>query len=138
MKFYKGCETFSFFISTYVIFLIQILYVYYIEDDISKEAKEKNQVLIIHKAIYAFFFFLTFFSHSVTSFFDPGIINKSNNKQMLEFYNSIYQGIFKAKKKYEKFNLISKDEDSSDEENENFNDENSPNNIYNTNENTEI
>ena len=127
MKFYKGCETFSFFISTYVIFLIQILYVYYIEDDISIEAKEKNQVLIIHKAIYAFFFFLTFFSHSVTSFFEPGIINKSNNKQMLEFYNSIYQGIFKAKKKYEKFNLISKDENSSDEEDENINDENSPN-----------
>ena len=138
MKFYKNCESLSFFISTYFVFLIQILYVYNIEDDISIEAKEKNQVLIIHKGIYAFFFLMTFFSHFVTSFFNPGVIKKSNNKQMLEFYNFINRDIIKIKENYEKFNFIPKEENSSDEENENSDDENSPNTIYNPNENSKI
>ena len=138
MKIYKNCESFSFLISTYFVFLIQILYVYNIEDDIIKEEKEINQVLIVHKFIYAFIFLMTFFTHFVTSFFDPGIINKSNNKQMLEFYNSINKDIIRIKKNYEKFNLIPKEENSSDEENEHSDGEDNPNTVSNPNESSRI
>ena len=130
MKFYKNCESLSFLISTYVVFFIEILYVYYIEDYISIE---KNMTLIIHKGIFAFMFFMTICSHFVTSFFDPGIITKSNNKKLLEFYNSINKEINKIKQKYEKYNKFEsdKDDDLSDEENELSEEDNSQNTISN-------
>ena len=115
MKFYKDCESFSFWLSTFFVFAIEILYIYFINDDSSKE---KNQVLIIHKLIFYFLFFLKFCSHFATSFVDPGIIEKSNNKEMLEFYNSVNKEILKAKEKYERFNLVTKENESSDEEDE--------------------
>ena len=115
MKFYKDCESFSFWLSTFFVFAIEILYIYFINDDSSKE---KNQVLIIHKLIFYFLFFLKFCSHFATSFVDPGIIEKSNNKEMLEFYNSLYKEILKAKEKYGRFNLVTKENESSDEEDE--------------------
>ena len=135
MKFYKNCESLSFFISTYVVFLIEILYVYYINDDI---CTEKNQVLITHKEIFAFLFFMTICSHFFTSFIDPGIINKSNSKVLLEYYSLINKEINKTKQKYEKFNLLEKDDDLSDEENELSEDENSPNTISNLNDTSRI
>ena len=138
MKIYKNCESFSFLISTYVVFFIQIMYVYNIEDDLSTEEKQINQVLIVHKFIYCFIFLMTFFTHFVTSFFDPGFITRSNNKQMLEFYESVHKDIIKIKKNYEKFNLIPKEENSSDEENEHSDDENAPNTISNPNESSRI
>ena len=82
MKFYKDCESFSFWLSTFFVFAIEILYIYFINDDSSKE---KNQVLIIHKLIFYFLFFLKFCSHFATSFVDPGIIEKSNNKKCWNF-----------------------------------------------------
>ena len=118
MKFYKNCESFSFFMSSFVIFFIQFIYVYTINDDSSTEANIKNTTLIILKFIYYFFFFLKICAHLVTSFSDPGLIKKESNKETLEFYNTLYKDINKAKEKYERFNLVEKDDNSSDEEDE--------------------
>ena len=119
MKFYKSCESLSFFISSFVIFFIQILYVYKINDDISNENNEKNQTLLICKGIFYAFFTLTLCSHFACSFANPGIINKKNNKETLEFYNVTYKEILKTKAKYERVNILEKDKDvNSDEEDE--------------------
>ena len=40
MKFYKGCESLSFFISTYVVFLLHIIFVYSVDDKSSEQLKE--------------------------------------------------------------------------------------------------
>ena len=115
MKFFKSCESFSFFISSYVIFFIQFMYVYTINDD---SCQERNNTLITLKMIFYLIFFLDFCSHFAVSFSDPGIIEKTSNKETLEFYNSLYKDINKSKEKYEKFNVVEKDENSSDEEDE--------------------
>ena len=124
MKFFKNYESFSFFMSTYVVFILQILYVYFIDD---KSCEGTNDILLIHKMIYCFFFILVFYSHLAVSFLDPGIINKINNSEMLEFYNSIYKEIIKIKNKYLRFNVIPKEEEEeeeqfSEEDNDNDND----------------
>ena len=115
MKFFKSCESFSFFISSYVIFFIQFMYVYTINDD---SCQERNNTLITLKMIFYLIFFLDFCSHFAVSFSDPGIIEKTSNKETLEFYNSLYKDINKSKEKYEKFNVVEKEENSSDEEDE--------------------
>ena len=115
MVFFKSCESFSFFISSYVIFFIQFMYVYTINDD---SCQERNNTLITLKMIFYLIFFLDFCSHFAVSFSDPGIIEKTSNKETLEFYNSLYKDINKSKEKYEKFNVVEKDENSSDEEDE--------------------
>ena len=115
MKFFKSWESFLFFMSSYVIFFIQFIYVYTINDD---SCTATNKTLIILKLIYYLFFFLKFCSHFAVSFLDPGIIQKSSNKETLEFYSSLYKEITKSKEKYERFNLVEKDNNSSDEEDE--------------------
>ena len=119
MKFYKSCESFSFFMSTYVVFFIQILYIYKINDDFSVENNEKNKALIICKEIFCVLFTLTFCSHFASSFSNPGIIQKQNSKEILEFYNTTYKEILKTKAKYERVNVIEKEKEIySDEEDE--------------------
>ena len=121
MKFYKGCESLSFFLSSYVVFTIQLLYVYYIDDIIDGEY---NSTLLIHKLIFCLIFILVFYTHCAVSFCDPGIIYKSNNTEMLEFYNSIYKEIIKIKNKYLRFNVIPREEESEEESSEEDNDNN--------------
>ena len=80
MAFYKNCENLSFFLSVHVIFILQILLVFYIED---KESKDENIVLLIHKIIFYLILFLTFYSHLQISITDPGSINYYNNLNIL-------------------------------------------------------
>ena len=56
MKFYKGCESLSFFISTYVVFLLHIIFVYSVDDKSSEQLKETNKTLIMHKEIFSILF----------------------------------------------------------------------------------
>ena len=102
MKFYKGCESLSFFISTYVVFLLHIIFVYSVDDKESVELEEINTTLIMHKRIFSFFFIITFISHLITSFSDPGSIIAENYLEMLESYNFIYKEINKIKNDYNK------------------------------------
>ena len=111
MKFYKGCESLSFFISTYVVFLLHILMMCSINDKSSEELNEINTTLIIHKQIFFVIFIFTFFSHLVVSFSDPGSIEIENNLEMLESYNFIYKEINQIKNR---FNRTKKKEDSDD------------------------
>ena len=78
MRLYKGCESLSFFISTYFVFLLQILFVYFIDDKNSEAIKEINKTLILHKEIFSVIFILTFISHYFASFSDPGIVEIDN------------------------------------------------------------
>ena len=101
MKFYKGCESFSFFLSTYGVFFLHILLVYCTDDKSCEESDEKiNTTLIMHKRIFFFFFIFTFFAHLITSLSDPGAIENENYLEMLESYNYIYKEINDIKKKY--------------------------------------
>ena len=100
MKFYKGCESLSFFISTYVVFSLHILFVYKIADKIYEESGEINEILIIHKRIIFVFFILAFISHLFASFSEPGSIDHEKNLEILESYNFIYKEINKLKNKY--------------------------------------
>jgi hypothetical protein len=112
MQFYKGCESLSFFISTYVVFFLQILFVYFVDDINSEEMNETNTTLIMHKQIFSVIFIFTVYTHYVVSFHDPGIIEKDNNLEVLEFYNFIYKEINQIKNK---FNRTREREDESDD-----------------------
>ena len=121
MKFYKGCESLSFFISTYVVFLLQILFVYYIDDKSCEELGIVNETLKMHKSIFSVFFLFTFFSHLIASFSDPGAIEYDNNLEILESYSFIYKEINQTKNLF--INSKKKDnntDDSYSEESQSF------------------
>ena len=63
MKFYRGCESLSFFISTYFIFLLHIIFICSINDRNYEEYEDVNKTLIIHKIIIFVFFIFVFVSH---------------------------------------------------------------------------
>ena len=130
MKF-NGWESFSFFMSSYVVFLIQMLYVYYIDDKINKG---ENSTLIMHKRIFTLFFVMKLCCHFFTSFYDAGVINKKNNKQMLEFYNYKYKEILRIKQKFERHNLVPKNNEDALCEAEFIEKENNSNNSSDLNE----
>lgn len=111
MKFYKGCESLSFFISTYVVFILHILFIYSVNDISYEESNETNATLILHKEIISVLFILTFCSHFFASFSDPGSIESENNLEVLESYNFIYKEINQIKIK---FNRTKRKEDSDD------------------------
>ena len=102
MKFYKGCESLSFFISTYVVFFLHIIFVYFVDDKYSEELGEINTTLILHKRIFSFFFILAFICHLITSFSDPGSIVAEKYLEILECYNFIYKEINRIKNEYNK------------------------------------
>ena len=132
MKFFNDCESFSFFISSYVVFLLQIFYVYYIDDEINGGI---NYTLTFHKRIFALIYLMKFCSHCFASFSDAGVINKKNNKLLLEFYNHKYKEIFKIKQKFERHNLVLKEnENALYEVNEIMESENNSNNSSSLNE----
>ena len=49
MKFYKGCESLSFFISTYLVFILHIIFVCSISDKNYEETEGINTTLITIK-----------------------------------------------------------------------------------------
>ena len=113
MKFYKGCESLSFFISTYVVFLLHIIFVYSVDDKSSEQLKETNKTLIMHKEIFSILFIFTFISHLITSLTDPGIIEADNYLETLESYNYIYKEINQIKERYINQRQRKEDNDSS-------------------------
>ena len=117
MKFYKNCESFSFFISTYFIFLLHIFLICSIEDkDYEKSEGTTNKTLIIHKIIIFSIFIFTFFSHLYASFSDPGSIDMENNLKILESYNFIYKEINNIKNKYNRIKRKGEVDDDSSED----------------------
>ena len=116
MKFYKGCESLSFFISTYVVFIIQLSFVYYIDDKSYEEFNEINTTLKMHKIIFSVIFLFTFFSHLFASFSDPGAIESKNNLEVLESYNFIYKEINQIKNKNNRTRKRAKNDDSYSED----------------------
>ena len=115
MKFYKGCESLSFFISTYVVFCLHILLIYSVNDKSCEELDEINTTLIMHKEIILVLFLFTFCSHLIASFSDPGSIEIQNNLEALESYNFIYKEINQIKNKINQ----AKRQDDSDSSNTN-------------------
>ena len=113
MRFYKGCESLSFFISTYFVFLLQILFVYFIDDKNSEAIKEINKTLILHKEIFSVIFILTFISHYFASFTDPGIVEIDNYLEIIESYNFIYKEINQIQKKFIRSKKQNESDDSS-------------------------
>ena len=117
MGFYKDCENLMFFLSVHVIFIMQILLVYFIED---KESSNLNIVLIIHKIIFYIILFLTFYSHLQISVTDPGSIRYYNNLDILEFYYFIYRDINLIIEKSENTKLNNKTNDYDDDDSDNY------------------
>ena len=103
MGFYKSCEGLSFFLSVHFIFILQILLVFYIDD---QECKEGNIILLIHKIIFYIILFLTFYSHLKTAITDPGSINYYNNLDIIEFYYFIYRDINLINEQFKKSNVF--------------------------------
>ena len=120
MKFYKGCESLSFFISTYVVFLLHIIFVYSVDDKSSEQLKETNKTLIMHKEIFSVLFIITFISHLITSLSDPGIIESENYLETLESYNYIYKEINQIKDKYNRRKRNEESDSSYSEESSKF------------------
>ena len=100
MKFYKGCESLSFFISTYLVFILHIIFVCSISDKNYEETEGINTTLINHKKIIFGFYIFAFISHLFASFSDPGSIEPERNLEILEAYNFIYKEINKIKNRY--------------------------------------
>ena len=100
MKFYKGCESLSFFISTYLVFILHIIFVCSISDKNYEETEGINTTLINHKKIIFGFYIFAFISHLFASFSDPGSIEPERNLEILEAYNFIYKEINKIKNKF--------------------------------------
>ena len=117
MGFYKDCENLMFFLSVHVIFFMQILLVYFIED---KESPNLNIVLLIHKIIFYIILFLTFYSHLQISVTDPGSIKYYNNLDILEFYYFIYRDINSIVEKSENAKLNNKTNDYDEDDNDNY------------------
>ena len=120
MKFYKGCESLSFFISTYLVFFLHIFFVFCIEDNTCEESGEINKILIIHKKIIFVIFIFTFFSHFFASFTEPGSIEYDKNIEILESYNFIYKEINIIKNKYNRIKKGEETDENSSDESSNF------------------
>ena len=100
MRFYKDCEGLCFFLSVHFIFFIQIYIVYKVEDKETISQDNENLILLLHKLNFYTIMFLTFYSHFQIAISDPGIINNTNNIDMLEFYYFIYKEIIHLRKEY--------------------------------------
>ena len=92
MSFYKDLGGFVLFILCHIVFILQFLLIYEMNDVINNK---QNIVLIIHKIIYYFFFFLTIISYIKTSLIDPGTISNDNNREIIEFYYFIHKPFIK-------------------------------------------
>ena len=111
----------SFFFKCSCYFILQILLVFFIEDN---ESKDGNIVLLLNKFIFYIILFLTFYSHLQISITDPGSIDYYNNVDIIEFYYFIYRDIISANENLKKSKKWNKDEDEyiprSDEDDKKF------------------
>ena len=121
MKFYKDCEGFCCFLSVHLIFFIQVYLIYKVEDKEISSPENKNILLLFHKLLFYIIMFFTFYTHFQIAKCDPGIIDSTNNIDMLEFYYFIYKDIIQLRNEYnlkydENFNDIYERHYSSDED----------------------
>lgn len=93
---YNSDEIFSLFLC-HLIFLFQIVFVGYIDDEYIKYdiynriVKYQNYYLTLNKSIFYTILFLCFISHIRTSITDPGIIISKNNMNIIEFYHYLHK-----------------------------------------------
>ena len=74
----------------------------------------------MHKEIFSVLFIITFISHLITSFSDPGIIESENYLETLESYNYIYKEINQIKDKYNRRKRNEESDSSYSEESSKF------------------
>ena len=92
MKFNKEPDGIFFFSLCHLLFLVQILFISYIDDEFIKynkyneKIKYQNPFLSFNKSIFYTLVFLTFFSHLKTAITNPGTITSKNNMNVIQFY----------------------------------------------------
>jgi len=92
MGFYKDCGGLVMFILCHSVLIMGFFFIYFITDTIDDK---ENYILTIHKVINFIFLFLSIFCHIKTSLIDPGTIECSNNKEIIEFYNHVHTPLIK-------------------------------------------
>ena len=101
MKFNKEPDGIFFFSLCHLIFLGQILFIAYIDDEYIKlnqynqKIKYQNPYLLLNKSIFYFFVFLSFISHLRTAITNPGYITYKNNMNIIQFYYYIHEPLIR-------------------------------------------
>ena len=102
MRFNKEPDGIFFFAMCHLLFLGQVLFIAYIDDEYIKlnkyrqQIKYQNPYLVFNKSIFYIFVFLSFISHLRTAVTNPGNINIKNNKNMIQFYYYIHEPLIKT------------------------------------------
>ena len=93
---YNSDEIFS-FILCHFIFLFQVVFVGYIDDEFIKYDKYNRQIiyqniyLTLNKSIFYIIVFLCFISHIRTAITNPGKIMSKNNMNIIQFYYYVHK-----------------------------------------------
>ena len=100
MAFYKDVSGVVLLVLILLIFISQFFFIYFIEgrppNNFFQSPKYYyNMVLLVHKIIYYIILFLSSYSYLLTAFVEPGEINPSNNKEIIEFYYVIHEPLIK-------------------------------------------
>ena len=101
MKFNRDPDGIFFFAICHLVFLGQIIFIAYIDDEYIKynQYNEKiicqNPYLIFNKAIIYALIFLSFISHVKTAITNPGYISYKNNMNIIQFYYYIHEPLIK-------------------------------------------
>ena len=101
MKFNKEPDGIFFFSLCQLVFLGQILFISYIEDEYIKlnkyneKIRYQNPYLILNKSIFYSFVFLSFISHLRTTTTSPGYITIHNNMNIIQFYYYLHEPFIK-------------------------------------------
>ena len=104
MKFNREPDGIICFGMCHFVFLFQILFIAYIDDEFIKlnEYNQKvtyqNPYLLLNKSIFYLLVFLAFISHVKTAITDPGIITSKNNMIVIQFYYSVHEPLIKRAK----------------------------------------
>ena len=101
MKFNKEPDGIILFSMCHFIFLGQILFIAYIDDEFIAYNKYNqkyvytNPYLIFNKSIFYLLVFLAFISHVRTAISDPGIFTSKNNLILIQFYYYLHEPLIK-------------------------------------------
>ena len=101
MQFNKEPDGIFFFAMCHLIFLCQVLFIAYIDDEFTtyNEYNEnviyQNPYLIINKVNFYIIVFLSFISHIKTAITSPGTITTKNNLNVIQFYFYIHEPLIK-------------------------------------------
>ena len=101
MKFNKEPDGIFFFGLCHLLFLGQILFISYIDDEFIKynryneKIKYQNPYLLFNKSIFYTLVFLTFFSHLKTAITYPGTVSSKNNMNVIQFYYYLHEPLIK-------------------------------------------